>query len=91
MVVLFGVAGMLAMGGDVGEERARKEKRRNGRSWVWNMLHLLRCSACEQCVRAVAHGGGGACCYCCVLVLCSCVPVLESAVSRKIGKMVYVS
>ena len=37
---LFGVAGMLAMGGDVGKERARKEKRRNGRRlrWAWNMV-----------------------------------------------------
>ena len=52
MVVLFGVAGMLAMGGDVGEERARKEKRRNGRSWVWNMLHLLSAvRASSACVR----------------------------------------
>jgi hypothetical protein len=42
MVVLFGVGRMLAMGGDVGEERARKEKRRNGRKWAWNMLHLLK-------------------------------------------------
>ena len=44
MVVLFGVGEMLAMGGDVGEERARKEKRRNGRRlrWAWNMLHLLK-------------------------------------------------
>jgi hypothetical protein len=40
MVVLFGVGRMLAMGGDVGEERARKEKRRNGRRlrWAWNMV-----------------------------------------------------
>jgi hypothetical protein len=28
---------MLAMGGDVGKERARKEKRRNGRRWAWNI------------------------------------------------------
>jgi hypothetical protein len=35
---------MLAIGGDVGKERARKEKRRNGRRlrWAWNMLHLLK-------------------------------------------------
>jgi hypothetical protein len=38
MVALFGVVGMLAMGGDVGKERARKEKRRNGRRWAWNMV-----------------------------------------------------
>jgi hypothetical protein len=32
---------MLAMGGDVGKERARKEKRRNGRRWAWNMVDMV--------------------------------------------------